>query len=160
MNHPIQPLATEDVSLPATPPVEIVTPKIPNLPHHQLLATLYFLLDAFDRTQITFFLVRQTAKDVKSLHELTGNKLEIGVRNNEWLNGNQEILFPYFEQERVELTSELPNELTYVWQGTPFTIHFYQDNECITALVPFSYEHEMWNLPNQFERFEKEFDHD
>jgi hypothetical protein len=80
------------------------------------------------------------------------------VRNNEWINGNQEILFPYFEQEHVELKSELPNQLTYEWQGIPFVIHFYADNECITALIPVTYEYESWNIPNQFERFEKEYD--
>ena len=128
------------------------------LDHHKMLSGLYFLLDAFERAQIQFFLVRQTAHDAKELHQLRGDHIHVGVRNNEWINGNQEILFPYFEQEHVELKSELPNELTYEWQGIPFTIHFYDDNECLMALIPVRYEYEDWNIPNQFERFEKEFD--
>ena len=150
--QPIINKTTKEDILPDTPLV------VNEIPHGKLLATLYFLLDAFDRAQVTFFLVKQTAHDAMTGHQLTGDHLDVGVRNNEWINGNQEILFPYFEQEHVELKSELPESLTYEWQDVPFTIHFYPDNECLLALNTLAYEYESWFIPNQFERFEKEFD--
>jgi hypothetical protein len=154
------PNQTPIVPVPEIPQIHPVVADKPvvELPHDQLMKGLYFLLDAFDRAQVTFFLVRQTAKDAINQHQLTGDHLDVGVRNNEWINGNQEILFPYFDQENVVLKSELPDSLTYEWQDIPFTIHFYNDNECITALNTVAYEYEGWYIPNQFERFEKEFD--
>lgn len=148
-NQPVQ-----SVSATSTPPAV----KENSIGHHKMLSGLYFLLDAFDRAQVDFFLVKQTAKDAIHKDQLKGDHLHVGVRNNEWINGNQEILFPYFDQEHVELKSELPDSLTYEWQGIPFTIHFYTDNECLMALNTIAYEYESWFVPNMFERFEKEFD--
>ncbi len=129
-----------------------------DLSHDKLLPTLYFILDSFERASLDFFLIRQTAKDAIASHQLTGDHIDIGVRNNEWMSDAKDILFAYFDDEHVEKKEEVPGHITFQWKDVPFTLHFYEDNPCITALNTITYEYETWHIPNQFERFEKEFD--
>lgn len=140
-----------------------VTPGIPvkptvDLGHDKLLATLYFIFDAFERCGIEFFLVKDTAHKAMQERKLEGDRLDIGVRQLEWNNDQKDILFAYFDQERVEKTKDEPGIVEFTYQDIPFVIHLYEDNPCVTALVPIIYENEHWKIPNQFTRFEKEFD--
>lgn len=133
--------------------------KIEDLGYSVLLSCLYFLFDAFERCGLDFFLVRDTAKKAKTSYMLEGDHIDIGVRQNEWANDQKDILFPYFEQEHAEKISELPNEIVYKWNDVKFTIHIYPDNPLLLALVPINYEHEIWKIPNNFEEFDKQYDH-
>jgi len=138
------------------PPV--VTPTTKVFTHEQLLKGLYFIFDAFKRCSINFFLVRETAHNAMTEHMLEGDHLDIGIRKLEWVNDQKELLFPFFEQEHVEIVNDLPDIITCKWQDIPFTIHLYDDNLCTTALVPIVYEHEHWKIPNRFDLFEKDYD--
>lgn len=146
----------DSVSLPVAAPDAPAT--LTDLGHDKLLSTLYFIFDAFERSGLDFFLVKQTAKDAIAEHQLTGDHIDIGIRNLEWANDQKDVLFPYFDQEHVEKLKEEPGILEFKWQDVPFTIHFYDDNPCTTALIPLVYENEHWKIPNQFDVFCKEFD--
>lgn len=138
-------------------PQEPVKPVV-DLGHDKLLEGLYFIFDAFERCGIDFFLVRETAHQAMSEHMLEGDHLDIGVRQLEWNNDQKDLLFAFFDQERVEKTKDIPGLIEFKWKDIPFDIHFYEDNPCVTALIPIIYENENWKIPNQFTRFEKEFD--
>lgn len=153
-NQPIQVLPTESIEEEASQPVKVVT----SFPHHQLLSCLYFVQDAFERASLEYFLVRDTAKAAIESKQLHGATIDIGVRHNTWSSDQKDIIFTFFSGERVEQISDLPNSLTFSWRDIPFTIHIYDDNECLLALNTIRYEYETWFVPNQFERFEKEFD--
>lgn len=140
-----------------------ITPKEPvkpvvDLGHHKLLSTLYFIFEAFGRAGIDFFLIRDTAHKAMTEHMLEGDHIDIGVRSLEWANDQKDLLFAYFDQEGVSKTKDEPGIIEFIYQDVPFVIHFYEDNPCVTALIPIIYENEHWKIPNQFTRFEKEFD--
>jgi len=129
-----------------------------DLGHDKLLSCLYFIFDAFERCGLQFFLVRDTAKKAMTEYMLEGDHIDIGIRRLEWNNDQKDILFVYLAEEGVEKTEDLPDRMTYKWQDIPFTIHFYEDNPCVTALVPIVYEHEHFLIPNQFAEFESKYD--
>lgn len=136
-----------------------VQPQVQDLGHEKLLSCLYFVFDAFERCGMHFFLVRETATNANSSHMLEGDHIDIGVRENEWLNDQKDLLFAYLNEEHVQKVSELPKSITYKWNDVLFTIHIYPDNPSILALVPISYEHEIWMLPNGLVQFTQEYDH-
>ena len=114
------------------------------------------MFDAFSRTGMEFFLVKQTARYAINEDELQNNRVDIGVRRMEWNNDAKDMLFVYFDQEHIEKTSELPNSLSFMYKDVPFTIHIYEENKYLSELITLSYEHEFWMIPNQFETFDKE----
>lgn len=124
--------------------------------HEILLRCLYFLYDAFNRAQIDFFLIRQTAKDAINGNELS-HHLDIGVRKNEWVTG-KEILFMFFGEEHVKIKTESDILITCEYQEAPFVIHLYDDNPCLLALNPIEYQYESFKTPNMLEAFEREYD--
>jgi len=129
-----------------------------DLGHEKLLSCMYFIFDAFERCSIEFFLVRDTATKAKTEYMLEGDHIDIGVRSLEWQNDSKDLLFPYFDQEHVTKIEEEADHMTFKWNDVAFTIHFYADNPCVTALIPIVYEHEHWKIPNRFDIFEKEYD--
>lgn len=147
----IEPVQKAEIILDAKP---VVT----DLGHAKLLSGLYFIHDAMHRAMLHFFLVKQTAREAIARKQLSGDHIDIGVRNNEWANDSKDILFSFFDNEHVTKISELPDQITFSWQDVPFTIHLYDDCEPLMALIPITYEYESWDIPNQFERFEREFD--
>lgn len=153
--------------IPTTQPGEVITTKpeviekvndiVNEFTHEQLMRCLYFLYDAFHRAAVDFFLVKDTAKNALSKHMLD-TKIDVGVRRLEWSNDNKDMLFPFFEQERVNIIKQDDFRLDCTYQDIPFTIHIYDDNPCIKYLVPIVYEYEGFLVPNQFDVFEKEYD--
>lgn len=140
----------ETVEVPVKPTID--------LGHEKLLSGLYFIFDAFERCGLDFFLIRDTAHKAMNEEKLEGDHLDIGVRQLEWNNDQKDLLFAHFDNEHVEKTKDIPGLVEFTWQDIPFSIHLYEDNPCVTALVPIIYENEHWKIPNQFARFEKEFD--
>lgn len=137
---------------------QVVQPVKKDIPHDKLLMTLYFLWDGFSRSYMDFFLLRQTAKDALSGKQLTGDHIDIGVRKNEWISGNKPILESFFEHEHVTKVKENVEIYEGIYQEVPFTIHLFSENECLSALIPLQYMQESFKVPNQFDRFEREFD--
>jgi hypothetical protein len=129
-----------------------------DLGHTKLLSCLYFIFDAMERAGLEFFLVKDTAKKAMTEYMLEGDHIDVGLRINEWQNDQKDILFMYFQDERVEQTKDEPKLLEFVWNDVPFRIHLYPDSMCTLALVPIVYEHETWRIPNRFDIFEKEYD--
>lgn len=131
---------------------------VKELTHDQLIRTLYVIWDGFKRSYMDFFLLRQTAKDALAGKQLTGGHIDIGVRKNEWVSGNKPILDIFFENEHVKVVKDNTEIYEGIYQDVPFTIHLFSENECLSSLIPFNYEHERWLVPNRFEHFDKEID--
>jgi hypothetical protein len=135
-----------------TKTTETITQTPPNgdLPAEKLLAALYYIWDAFERANMPFFLVYQTARDVMLNHDLTGSKVEVGVRGVEWISGAKRV-FDNFAGEPLE---ETPEKATYMHVGVPIVVHVYQkDDECIVQTDMVRYRYEEFKVPNPYQRF-------
>ena len=144
-------LVTETVEIPQSKE-KVIT----DLGHQKLLSCLYFIFDAFERIGMDFFLVKDTARKAINEDMLSGDHIDIGVRDLEWTNDEKEVLFTYFGQEHVQEISNLPHKITFKWNGVTFTIHQYPDSFHLQAPVIIVYEHEHWKIPNRFDIFDKE----
>lgn len=140
------------------PQQQVIKTEVKDLGHEELIRTLYFLWDGFQRSYMDMFLLRDTAKQALAGKQLSGDHVDIGVRKNEWISGNRPILDIFFDNEHV--TKVKDNEEIYegIYQEVPFTIHLFSENECLASLIPLNYEHERWLVPNRFEYFDKEID--
>jgi len=135
-----------------------VEPDPVDLGHDVLLPVLYFIWDAFNRAAMDFFAVRQTAKAIIGKDQLSGDSIEIGIRRNEWISDNKDLFDIFMENEGILPENETPEGVTYMKNGVAINLHVYEDNPCVTNLVPVQYEYEKFNVPNRFDRFCAEFD--
>ncbi|HEX8965507.1 MAG TPA: hypothetical protein VF820_03700, partial [Patescibacteria group bacterium] len=55
-----------------------------DLGHAKLLSCLYFVFDAFERSGLDFFLVKDTARKAKTEYMLEGDHIDVGLRKLEW----------------------------------------------------------------------------
>lgn len=107
-----------------------------------------------------FFLLRNTAKQALAGKMLRGERIDIGVRKNEWTSGQKPILDIFFDHEHVEKVRETEDVYEGIYRDVPFTIHLFPENECLSALVPLVYKQERFLIPNRFSYFDKEVDRD
>ena len=138
-------MTTPSQSVSNTPVVKV------EIPSEKLLKALYFLWDAFDRTACPFFLVNDTYKKARFHKDLTGDKIEVGVRKVEWISGGGRILREFLGQP-LEETETLA---TYEYEGVPIHINLYEDHSTVIALDTMMYRNERWNIPNPYSEFEK-----
>lgn len=130
---------------------EPIDPSIdPSIDPDKLLVALYWIWDAFERTNMPFFLVKQTAKDVMAHKNLTGNKVTVGVRRNEWISGARRILDAF-----IQPIDENENVALYEHQGVPIEVYVYEDHDCIINTDMIRYRHEEFKLPNPYSTFEQ-----
>lgn len=128
------------------------TQTAPTFTHDQLIKALYYMWDAFDRANMRYFLVGDTAHAVKAQKELTGDGIDLGIRLMEWRSGAKNI-FDTFAGQPI---TEEGDTLTYVHEGVPIRLHVYEpDDSCIIATDPVMYRNENFSLPNPLERFEE-----
>jgi hypothetical protein len=116
----------------------------------KLLNALYWIWDAFERANMPFFLVNQTAKDATNDHDLTGDKVEIGVRRLEWVSGGRRILDSF-----IQPIAEDTTKAEYNHEGVPVIVHIYDDHDCIINTDSKIYRHELFKLPNPYSAFEQ-----
>ncbi len=122
-----------------------------------LLDALYWVWDAFDRSNVPFFLVHQTYEDAIKDRSLRGDKVEIGIRKNEWNSGGRRIL-----ENFIQPVKESETEALYEFRRVnsnevpvPVILHIYPDSPCITATNPIMYKYENFSVPNPYSEFIK-----
>lgn len=135
-----------------TPTLQQTTPPVQSFTHDELIDALYFAWDGFDRSNMKWFLVGETAKRAKMQRDLTGDGVDIGVRANEW-RGGAERVFTTVMPDPLEESDSL---VLYEHNGVPIRLHIYEpDDECIVATDSIMYRNEQFALPNPLERFEE-----
>lgn len=122
-----------------------------DIPHERLLKALYWVWDAFDRSMVDFFLINQTYKDARKNKDLSGDKLEIGIRRMEWVGGGRRLLDTFMGLP----LEETPTVARYEYEGVPVLLHIYDDSDCITALDSLVYAREIFKIPNPYSKFEE-----
>lgn len=120
--------------------------------HNQLLKALYWAHDLFDRANMAFFLVYNTAEDVLQKKQLEGDNVQVGVRLLEW-NSGAKVIIDTFAQP----TSKDTDTATFVYEGVPVVVHVYTDDPCITSPDTVIYHAEYFKLPNPYKRFMEVF---
>ncbi len=127
---------------------------IKDIGHLKLLAALYWCYDAFGRIPMLFFPCFETGKQVKEQKELSGDHLDIGVRDVEWKSGGKTVLDAFIDQNRIpEKTTD--NTVTYEYEGVPVVVHIFKDDICLRQCDTVIYNVEDFKLPNPYERFVK-----
>jgi len=129
-----------------TPPV-VVKKEIDTT---KLLDALYKIWDAFERSNMQFFLINDTAKNAKANKDLKGDRVEIGVRKMEWLSGARRILDIY-----IQPTEETETEALYVFDNVPVVMKILDDSDCIMSPDSINYRYETFKIPNTIEQFDK-----
>ena len=121
----------------------------------ELLDALYWVWDALERSSIPFFLVYQTYEDAKANRDLTGDKVEIGVRRNEWVSGGRRIMDAF-----ITPATETDDEVIYHYKKVNSSnisilviVHIYDDSPCITSLDMIHYRYEEFYVPNPYKTF-------
>lgn len=117
----------------------------------ELLNALYWIWDAFDRANVQFFLVHQTAEDAMKNYDLTGDKVEVGIRRNEWVSGGRRLLDAFLDTPLTE--SDTTAE--YVHDGVTILLHNYDDIPSIMQLNPIIYRNESFTVPNPYSEFKE-----
>jgi hypothetical protein len=125
--------------------------------HSQLLEALFFFWDGFERSSMNFFLIRDTAKQAIALSDLSGDRLTLGIRRLEWDGGQERVFLAFIEQEHITF-EKIDKGFLFHYKGVPVYLYLYSDNTSITSLDVIFYANDTFNIPNPFERFDKEFD--
>lgn len=124
--------------------VEVIT-----LSHEQLMKGMYWAWDAFDRCLMNFFLVYKTAEDVLQKKQLSGDRVTIGVRKNDWISGSKGIFdsFAGYPEEKTDAYEK------FMVDGVPVYIYIFGDDACVRNPQTMLYERENFNLPNPYSQF-------
>lgn len=140
-----------------TPPpinnIAQVTPPTPLVKHwdsEELLKALYWIWDAFERSNMPFFLIGSTAESAIANRELQGDKVTVGVRKVEWISGARRI----FEAFAIPDTEE--NDTAYfTYEGVPVELRIFADNPYITSPDMVRYKYEEFKVPNPYAKFKE-----
>lgn len=131
-------------------PVTMAGKPLQEFSSQQLLDALYWIWDAFERSNVPFFLVFQTAEDAIKQHDLTGDRVEIGVRRMEWVSGGKRIIDAF-----VMPLSEGKDEAIYEYRGVPVIVHVYDDSDCVVQTDMVRYRYEEFKIPNPYSKFKE-----
>ncbi len=143
-----------------TPPLGTLGVEEKNYSHEQLLIALYWIYDVFERANMNFFVIDDTARAIRRQGNLYGSQVTIGTRLLEWVSGSKTLIDTYLQDESIDTTEE-PDKVTYIApNGVPIVLHIFNGDETITSLDQIPYEHEYFQIPNPFERFEELYRHD
>lgn len=118
-----------------------------------LLQALYYVWDAFERSNVPFFLTGQTAEDAMANKDLSGEIVTVGVRRVEWVSGGGRV-FRTFMGEPI---SEDPGRATYRYENVPIYIGIYDDHDCIIGTDSINYRYETFRVPNPYSTFTQLF---
>lgn len=137
---------------------KVVPPKVPEkttFTDAELIQALYWIWDAFDRSLMTMFLVYNTAEAALANGYLTGDKITVGVRGNEWRSGSTPILLAF---------TGIPTKITDThvvfknpFNAVPVHVHVYAEDPCISPPQTIFWANEHFNIPNPYSRFLKVF---
>lgn len=118
--------------------------------HDELLKSLYWIWDGFDRAMMRMFLVYGTAESVLNHMLLDGEGVHVGVRKSEYLSGSKPILLAFAgnpeEKEGYDVYKCPLSE-------APVFVHYFDEDECIKSTDLVQYQHEFFRLPNPYSKF-------
>lgn len=120
--------------------------------HDQLLSALYWVFDFMDRARINFYLVGSTAQDVRANKMLSGDRVQVAVRKNEWESGARRIADAF-----AEPLNDWGQSVEYVYNGVPVVVHVLKDSTTLSGFDTAIYEQEYFKFPNPYEQFAREF---
>jgi hypothetical protein len=125
---------------------------LPTISHDQLLKALYWVHDFMDRANINFYVVGKTGDAVKGRKDLTGDTVQVAVRELEWISGARNIAdafaTPIVDRGTV---------VEYEYEGVPITLYVLEDSETLRNFDTQIYLNEYFKLPNTFDKFKEEF---
>lgn len=130
-------------------------PIIKDLGHDRLLEALFFFWDAFERSNINFFLIRDTAKQVMAGSSLSGDRLTLGLRKLEWIGGQERVFKAFMEYEKYPPKNHGDNYMMFDYKGVPVYLYIYDENPALEALDVVFYQNDTFNIPNPMSVFEK-----
>ncbi len=136
----------------------VVLEKSINYPHEALLEALYFFWDAFERSNLYFFLIRDTAKQVIANRELEGDKLTLGLRRMEWQGGGDRIFNSMIQHEKVEVEKH-DDYILFHFKNIPVYLYLYDENPTLSSFDSVFYQMESFNTPNPFKEFDEKYDY-
>ena len=131
---------------------EEVQPQKQELTHEQLLEALYYIFDAMDRALMNFVLVGDTARSAMQNRLLTGDKVTVAVRRNEWESGARRIVDAFAKPKE-----ETKTIVKYEVNGVPIVLHVLEEDTTIKSPNTLIYQNEYFKIPNPFSEFEKIF---
>lgn len=130
-----------------------------NLSSEELLNALYFIWDAAERGQLQMFLTGNTAKQVIAQEDLSGDKITVGVRRNEWDSGQGRIAQTFLEHELGHKMVDVDNEVIIkARNGVPIHIKLYDENPTLDSFDIVFYRYETFNLPNPYKTFLEKYE--
>lgn len=121
---------------------------IPN----DLLQALYKIWDAFERANVEFFLVGDTYYAAKANRDLTGDRVTVGIRKNEWISGGRRLIDAF-----ITPVSETEDMALYEFEGVPVEVRVYKDSDCILNCDTINYRYESFKTPNPYSEFVKQY---
>lgn len=141
----MKPSSTLTQTLKSSDPVVEITK--PQFTHEKLLKALYWVYDLFERANIPFMLLGETAKCAHNNIKLSGDGIEIGVKDTDWHESNIRIIESCYLANTIE-----KHKVTYTHEGVPITCLIIKDygrnNYSYNQVM---YEREFFNLPNPYE---------
>lgn len=121
--------------------------------HEELLETLYFFFDAFERSSITFLVAYTTLDQILKDLPLIGDKIELVVRKLEWQSGSKDLFMTYLQDEGLHVT-ETEDQATCVFRnGVKVVIYLLDDSDTITSPDTILYKNEYFKFPNPYDKF-------
>lgn len=120
--------------------------------HDQLLSALYWVFDFMHRALINFYLVGSTAEDVRKNKALSGDRVQVAVRKNEWESGSRRIADAF-----APPLKDYGRSLEYEYNGVKVIVHVLGDSTTLSGFDTAIYENEYFKFPNPYEQFTKEF---
>ncbi len=119
--------------------------------HDQLLDALYWVWDFMERASINFYVVGSTAQAIKSHNNLSGDKIQVGVRKNEWESGARRIADAFAQPLKEE-----GNTVEYEFNGVPIFLYVLEDSATLSSYDTTIYVSEYFKIPNPYSQFERE----
>lgn len=137
---------SEFVEVKEVAPVEKIKPKFE---HAQMLEALYFIHDLFSRPNIPFFLLDETARQVKNRELLSGRALIVGIRKVDFQERNISMMEAVFPADVVG-----KDFICYTYIGVPIRVLvLHERGDMFTNPDTVMYQHEFFNIPNPFEEY-------
>ena len=65
--------------------------------------------------------------------ELTGDRLTLGIRRNEWVGGQDRIFKAFMEHEKIP-HAIMEHGFRFKYMGVPVYLYIYDNNPCLDAL--------------------------
>lgn len=104
---------------------------------------------------MTMFLTGHTAETALANAYLSGDRITIGVRENEWRSGSTPILLAFTGLPVAETATEVIFKNPF--NDVPVFLHIYPDDETIIAPQTIFYANEHFNVPNPYALFTQHF---